>query len=120
MSKSEFGRGFVYNLVLFAKHWAMFRETMKETNMDMFHIWFNGASDHFYELEIPEQFKKTQIGKLAQELRDDCLSMGHGARMFGPNQATREDFIKTFEKLEKLCMLLDKELGVKAVKAEFN
>ena len=89
--ESEFGRGFVYNLILFAKHWAWAESRwltpyrkLRKKNPKLFsdesalELWFNGASDHFYELEIPSQWKKKKIGKLAKWLQDRCLYWGHG------------------------------------------
>src|SRR5690606_39609190 len=95
---SDFGKGFIYNLILFAKHWQLNRDLFKEidglpeeekkkfkafTNEKYrAQRWFNGASDHFYELEIPKQFKNTLIGKKALELQDKALEIGHGRGLF--------------------------------------
>ncbi len=115
--QSEFGKGFVYNLILFAKHWMMFSETLKREDLHFgYDLWFNGASDHFYDLEIPQQFIDTEIGKLAQEIRDTALHLGHGFA----EKATKKDYDEIFEKLEKLGMLIDKQLGVEPVKAQWN
>ena len=89
--KSEFGKGFVYNLILFASHFE--REIFKVQNKKDFRIWFNGASDHLYELEIPKQFKNTEIGKKAKELQDLSLEIGHGKRMMN-GSVNEHDFNK--------------------------
>jgi len=128
--KSEFGRGFVYNLILFAKHWYQAKEYMEQYE-DLYkgrksrqearnrgiQLFFNGASDHFFEFEIPKQFRRKKIGKLAKELQDFCLEFGHGSKML---EATERDFEKAFEMLEELARLIDKELGVKDIEAEWN
>lgn len=122
--KSEFGKGFIYNLILFAKHWLMFEQTLKKLEeKDSFFgydfgydIWFNAASDHFYELEIPEQFKNTEIEKLALEIKNISLHLGHGFKQ----KATREDYQKIFENIEKLGMLIDKELGIEPIEATWK
>src|SRR5262245_53725904 len=125
---SEFGKGFVYNLNLFAQHfenslaasvgrfkflmnkteeerkkimepnpepkynygkdmdfailmWQKFipiHGTPEKTLSHQIEIWANGASDHLYELEVPEKWKKTKIGKLAKKIQERGLSMGHG------------------------------------------
>ena len=101
---SEFGRGFVYNLILFAKHyekhikWVGEYKKIREekeklpkevrtcagksikifTDENALSLAFNGSSDHFYELEIPKQWQGKKIGKLAKWLQDRCLYFGHG------------------------------------------
>jgi hypothetical protein len=120
--KSEFGKGFVYNLILFAKHWwNIFEiiESYKKSGMPVeraYDMWFYGASDHFYEFEIPEQFKDKEIGKIAEWLKEKCLYLGHGFK----EKATEKDFEEVFKKLEKLALLIDKELGIEPVEATFN
>jgi len=125
---SEFGKGFIYNLILFSKHWwrtfenikaykeVFKKETPEEEEQMAMDMWFNGASDHFYELEIPSQFKRKKIGKLAKWLQDRCLYLGHGFKEKG----TKKDFEEVFEKLEELARLIDKELGIKDIKANFK
>jgi hypothetical protein len=64
---SEFGKGFIYNLILFSMHWWRHFESIEtykrigETEEYGLERWFNGASDHLYELEIPEQFKNKKV-----------------------------------------------------------
>jgi len=126
---SEFGKGFIYNLILFSKHWwraSVDMESYEKTFKDKYSkgearskaidVWFNGASDHFYELEIPKQWKRKKIGKLARWLQDKSLYWGHGFK----EKATEKDFEEVFEKLEELARLIDKELGVKDIKADWS
>lgn len=125
---SEFGKGFIYNLILFAKHCEGIRERtqlyegMRKKYPKLFsedeayQIWFNGASDHFYELEIPERFINTEIGNIAQDLKERTLYLGHGFM----RKATKKDFDEVFKKLERLGMLIDKELGLEPIEAEWN
>jgi len=121
---SEFGKGFIYNIVLFAKHWWKHFESfeavkrMAERNPELWKegeddMWFNGAGDHFYELTIPEQFKDTDIGKLAKELQDEAIER----RLCS---STKQDIKNFFDKLEKLCMMIDKHLGVEDIEADFS
>jgi|ERR1700719_1489410 len=129
MTESEFGKGFIYNLILFSKHWwkkMNDMETYKKmrekypdgfSEEDCLSLWFNGASDHFYELEIPEKYKDTKIGNLSKELRDTSLHWGHGFQ----EKPTDKDFKDTFDKLEKLAMLIDKEVfGIKDIEATWS
>lgn len=121
---SEFGKGFIYNLVLFSKHWWRHFEDFKrsdemaEKNPELWtkgsnDLWFNGAGDHFFEFEIPKQFQGTKIGKLAQELQDEAIKRRLGS-------ITLKELSTFFEKLEELCMLIDKKLGVIDIKADNN
>ncbi|MHA1329991.1 MAG: hypothetical protein ACTSR2_02830 [Candidatus Hodarchaeales archaeon] len=125
---SEFGKGFVYNLILFAKHWwSYFRilelyQKLEKKHPDLFNekeastLWFSGASDHLYELEIPKQWKRKKIGRLAKWIKEKGLYWGHGFK----EQPTKKDFEEFFEKLEELARLIDKELGVEDIEAEWR
>lgn len=114
--KSEFGKGFVYNLFLFAKHWWKHFdciEDSREHGYD-FGMWKCGASDHMEEFEIPPQFVGTEIGDLAEE-----VSTTIGKLRFSTD-VTKEQFDDIFKKLERLCMLIDKHLGVEPVEARWT
>jgi hypothetical protein len=115
---SEYGKGFIYNLILFSKHFFQWHETFQKEGgqFENFSLWFNGASDHFYEFEIPEKFRGTEIGELAEWLQKWSLYWGHGFQ----EKATEEDFLLTFEKLERLAILLDKALGIDDIKADYT
>jgi len=126
---SKFGRGFVYNLILFAKHWHQgieYAEKLENLHKGInkedarnrgIQIFFNSASDHLFEFEIPKQFRKKKIGKLAKQFQDFCLELGHGSKM---SETTERDFEKAFEMLEELAQLIDKELGINDIEAEWN
>ena len=107
---SEFGKGFIYNLILFAKHFE--RKILPE---DEYGLWFNGAGDHFYDFEIPESLKETEIGKLALDLRERALNF----RLRRP--VTEKNFNLFFEDLETLCRNIDKEVfKIDSIKADWN
>lgn len=122
---SEFGKGFIYNLILFSKHWWRHFESFRrakelhETNPDLWpnpnvdDLWFNGAGDHLFELEIPERYKNTEIGKLAEELQTEGLDRRLG-------ETTKTQFDDFFERLEKLAVLIDKDLGLEDIKADWS
>lgn len=123
--ESEFGKGFIYNLVLFAKHferWNILKQADEEMNKKdptrtfslTSELWFNGAADHLYELEVPPQFVETEIGRLAVELREEGLRR----RLMVSTSA--EEFGAFFDKLETLCRLIDEALGVTPIKATYN
>lgn len=119
--QSEFGRGFVYNLILFAEHFGRANEWTPESMPESMAagLFFNGASDHLYELEIPEQFKKKKLGKLAKELQDFALSIGHGPRMMD-NTVKRDDIKKVIRMTKDLGLLIDKELGITPEKGQWE
>jgi hypothetical protein len=57
---SEYGTGFIYNLVLFVKHHDRLKELLSTYqkigfNDDAYEMWFNGAGDHFFGLKVPPQ-----------------------------------------------------------------
>lgn len=116
---SEFGRGFVYNLCLFAKHFGQIQEYAKAYQKSglrierAYSLWMNGAGDHFFELEVPSQWQKKKIGKLALDLQKRALHY----RMNEMSKAAVQSF---FEDLEKLTFMIDKELGVEAIKATWS
>ena len=123
---SEFGKGFIYNFILFSKHWwkhfddlKTWREmreknTQSFTDEDCLSLWFNGAGDHFYQFEIPKIFKNKKIGKELLSLQDRALH-------FRMNDCTEKEFNKFFEDLENVSMKIDKIIfNIKDIKAEWN
>lgn len=127
---SEYGKGFVYNLVLFAKHWWKIYETvksytrLKKENPGMFgeqeavEMWFYGAGDHFIEFTIPRGWHRSEIGKLAKDLQDRAMNY---RLSFGEHEKpTMKDFDKFFADLERLCRMIDEKLGVKTIEADWN
>ena len=139
--KSEFGRGLVICLLKFAEHFErnmldfndLMQEVWSETNQktckecygsnkelylsNQIEIWANGASDHLYEIKVPEGKDWDKIRRLVKKLQAKGLEMGHG---FGiQTWSSKNDCytIKDFEKLKKLtyeiCLLIDKKLGLK-------
>lgn len=122
--ESEFGAGFVYTMILFAKHWGkifhdveVYKTSLQDEQM-AYDMWFNGAADHVYEMTIPDAIAGSEFGMLAEEfikfVRSKRLPMSQEER------ATKEDFNKAFVMLESLAMKLDEHLGMKPVKAQWN
>lgn len=109
---SEFGKGFIYNLILFAKHFEREEcEGIKDTFATG--LWFNGAGDHLFELEIPEQWKNKEIGKKAIELQDFVIKR----RLENPPKEDKKMAIKL---TEELGLLIDRELGTNPKKGEYE
>lgn len=132
--KSEFGKGFLYPLTLFALHFERDGEAIfgdkkpKEYELEIWktkdvtisrhiEIFFNGASDHLYEMEVPSEFEGNEIGELALKLKQKALEIGHG---FSGRMWTKDDFIECYDLLKRIMFLLDKMLGVNPVKADFD
>lgn len=117
---SEFGKGFIYNLILFASHFERnFAPKGEEDNYIWVSCWFNGASDHLYEFEIPPKFEKLELGTKAKELKDFVLSIGHGERM-NDKTVSRKDIQNVISLTKDIGFLIDKELGFNPVKGQWK
>jgi hypothetical protein len=124
MITSEFGKGFIYNLVLFCRHYdkafVYYADFLKiypdkeEAWKRALPLWFNGAGDHFFEFTVPEEYEGKKIGKLAENLRSRALDY----RMAG--EVGLKEFEQFHHDIEKLAILIDKELGIKVVKADWS
>jgi hypothetical protein len=117
-SESEFGKGLVICLVKFAEHsWRLHSdmELHKQIGMSVseaIEMHFNGASDHLYEIEVPEKWKGTEIDKKVKELQDMGLKIGHG---FTHTKWTEKDAEKLYQLCREIALLIDKELGINAL-----
>jgi hypothetical protein len=117
--KSEFGTGFIYNLILFAKHAERVTRMMddyKKCDLDQNHaiaIWFNGAGDHLFNFNIPKVFQGTEIGTLALEIQRKCLAY----RM--STSVTKEEYEAVFADVERLTRMVDEHFGVDSEEAEW-
>lgn len=123
--RSEYGQGFIYNMVLFAKHYEQAFEHKKnweiirKINPTLFKegtaygIWFNGAADHLFEWELPKKFERTRIGAMFRSLQSRASS-------YRLEQCSEIEFKKFWEDFENLTRMIDKALGVKSQKADWN
>lgn len=121
---SEFGEGFVYNLILFAKHWGkiigdlqMYKQMKSFDEAEAYSMWFYGAGDHMKGFEVPSSLKGTRIDKLSKELSDLVFEK---RLAIGENSGTEKDFNKAFELLEELAMEIDRHIGSNPIKAKWN
>lgn len=113
--ESEFGKGFIYCIVLFAMHTERYLDAKgKMLASRWIGLLFNGAGDHFYELQIPERWQKHEIGKRFEALQDRILE--YRLRL----DLTEKDFESVLEELKVLCRLIDKELGVDVIKGTYE
>jgi esterase/lipase superfamily enzyme len=113
---SEFGKGTIYPLLL----WACHLERNKYKEKYDYSMWFNGASDHLYELEIPKKWKNKPLGRKLKKLIDLAFDIGHGDRMLDEEEAIKKDFKKCVILTKEIAFLIDKELGFNPIKGEYE
>ncbi|MBA7591873.1 hypothetical protein ES708_34044 [subsurface metagenome] len=70
---------------------------------------FNGASDHLYEMEIPERWQGTAIESKVTELGHLARTIGHGST---GQEWSEKDVIKAYDLCRAIALLIDKELGL--------
>jgi len=92
--RSEFGRGFVVNLMLLAKH---FGQPPGQA--------FYGASDHLDELILPDQFRGTEIEEMLERLRK--LVIWHQ-----PGTMDKSDATDVIRLLNSISIAIDTRLGI--------
>ena len=115
-TKSEFGRGLVYNIGLFLMHERQrerYQEMYEKHNLQWATMWFNGASDHLYEIEIPDSFP-ARLRNRIKRFKTKCLEWGHG---FPKKEAEPKDVYWALDEAKLILRLIDKEvLKVKSIK----
>lgn len=92
--ESRFGRGFVVNLVLLSKHFALPPEQA-----------FYGVSDHVTEMSVPPSLKGTEVSELTERLKK--LILWH---KIGINDKQDAEAAKKI--ITKLILAVDRELGI--------
>ena len=123
---SEFGKGLTYCLALFLCHserTEMHTKDMpKKLDIDEEHrcarnseMWFNGASDHLYDLQIPKTLPET-LQKRLKKLQDKAINWGHG---FESDCKTEDKDWAIFE-AKDLIRLVDKHFGIKTQKGQWQ
>lgn len=119
-TESEFGKGLCYNLGLFLAHAERYKE-MKQTyakagvNISAAEMWFNGASDHLYELEIPEYLVEDLRNRLTH-FQEKCLTWGHGFNSL----VTEENVTWAIGEAKELLRLIDISIGVNTIVASWD
>ena len=81
-------------------------------------LWANGASDHLYEIEVPISMKNTPIEEKVKRLQDKALLIGHG--FVSEDIYNIEDFYDLKKLTNEIMFLVDKELGVNPIEAEWK
>ncbi|MCK4259904.1 MAG: hypothetical protein KAX49_13060 [Halanaerobiales bacterium] len=116
--KSEFGKGLSYCLSLFLAHEFLHSEIRSKNDKIFNSIWFNGASDHLYDLVIPESLPKTLQRRL-KKFRGKCLDLGHGSGLMD-NSVVEEDYVWAVQEAKDLLRAIDRANGVKVVKGDWE
>lgn len=109
---NDFGKGFTYCIGLFLAHQHM--EIGKPRNAN---LWFNGASDHLYELQIPDNFIEKDACKAWQEL---VLAYGHGIEYLCGSNLTEKDVSWALEKAKEYLLSWDKQCGIETEKGQWE
>ena len=118
---SEFGKGCTYCLGLFLAHEALHTELFEKKNNQpisklAYELWFNAASDHLYDLQIPAKFP-VSLQRRLKIFRKKCLYFGHG---FPKEHATEKDYKWAINEGKALLLLIDKRLGVQVKRGEWQ
>jgi len=92
--ESKFGRGFITNIMLICRHFALPPEQA-----------FYGAADHLDGFEIPPQYKGTEVEELAQKLRKQIV-------WHQPGTLDREEAAEVIRILNRLIIAIDTSLGI--------
>jgi len=95
---TQFGYGFVTNLVLIAQHFAL----------PPAQAWF-GAGDHVEGLVLPEKFKGTPVEELTTLLKKKVI-------WHQPGTMDKEDARDVVAVINQLVVAIDHELGISNAK----
>ncbi|WOF16490.1 hypothetical protein F1737_07130 [Methanoplanus sp. FWC-SCC4] len=90
---SQFGRGFVTNIMLISKHMSLPPERA-----------WTGLSDHLTEMKLPDNLRGTEVEDLYMNLRQKIMWHQNG-------QMDKEDLDGVYRVLKRLVVALDKEIG---------
>lgn len=117
---SEFGTGFAYNLGLFLCHEERRYELKKryegkEYALDWPQRWFNGASDHLYDLKIPDNFSHKES---AHEFEAKCFKWKNA--MSKTDMPTEDDVSWTIQTAKDLLRAWDVQCGIESEKGEWE
>lgn len=91
---SQFGRGFITNIWLITKHFALPPEQA-----------WAGVKDHLNEMQVPQQYKGTEIEELVTMLRKNVMWHQNG-------KMDAEDAESVVRILKRLVVAIDRDLGI--------
>lgn len=125
---SEFGQGLCYCLALFLCHSERdfivndgFAKTKAEKEcleiINRTSLWFYGAADHLFDLEIPENLP-TSLKRRLKKFKGKvlCWRLPMGIQI----ESTKEDKYWAIQEAKDLIRLIDKHYGVKTQKGQWE
>jgi len=104
---SEFGKGFTYCIGLFLMHAE--REIPKTIPDD---LWFNGAADHVYDLEIPDN--------LTEEFKDKIINWQRSCLSWRMKPYTKKDKEWAIDTAKEILRQWDEMCGISCCKGEWE
>ncbi len=114
---SEFGTGFSYCLGLFLAHAERIQEMQKSYKNigipdDGASLWFNGAADHLYGLEVPNILTDEKKAEIAA-WRESCLNK----RIY---DCTWDDAKDAIQYAKDTLLMWDEVCGIKCKKGNWE
>jgi hypothetical protein len=100
---SGFGKGFTYCIGLFLTH-------AERKEMEGHYLWFNGAADHLFELEIPENFI----------LRDECGDWRDKCINWRLEKYTEKDKTWAIKQAKRFLLEWDKQNNIPCKEGEWE
>lgn len=114
--KSEFGKGLTYCISLFLVHQMMFTEDIQNEKISPY-IWFNGASDHLFELDT-SQIKDKNLKKEIDKWANQVIRWGHG---FPQKKVTKENMDWALNKAKYFLRKIDEiMLNTPTIQAQWD
>lgn len=90
---------------------AIYKGNLEKALSSEIFMFMNGASDHLYDIEVPESKDWNKIRTKVKELQHLGLQMGHGFNV--RKTWTLQDVIRVERLVENICMSIDRKLGLK-------
>lgn len=115
---SEFGDGYAYCLGLFLAHADRMNEYMDMEKRSPAYttgasLWFYGASDHLFGLQIPEVLPDEEKAAI-QSFQERCIEWRHH------HKCTWDDVAWALETAKQLLLKWDLFNGIKAEKGDYQ
>lgn len=118
METSEFGKGFTYCIGLFLMHYERMKEYKKLYSYEdvkesaIYGVWFNGAADHLFDLEVPENISKEFKHRI---LKWKAICIQH--RLAIPKE---EDFLWSIKEAKEILIEWDKHCGIGTIVGDYE
>ena len=112
---SEFGKGLTYCIGLFLAH---AEREIHNTGTDRdYALWFNGSSDHLYDLDL-SKIKDLSLKIRLNDWRDKIIHWGHG---FSEPTAVEKNFNWSVQQAKDFLREIDNiVIGVKTIQGQWE